>query len=346
MNSRERVRRTLEFKQPDRAPWNLWALGWVYMYAKDQMEALQREFPDDFIGAGYLGKSDRYRGGDGRGGTDYVDEWGSVWSLGEDGVAGEVTSPVLADWSALATFQPPREILERADYDAVNRAQDANLRSANPKWLNCGTSVRPFERLQFLRGSQNLFLDMGYDSAEFRRLRAMVHEYFLQELENVVKTNCDSLNFMDDWGAQNALLISPEMWRAYYKPLYKDYCDLILGAGKKVFFHSDGHIASIYPDLIELGVSAVNSQLFCMDIEDLAQQYKGKITFWGEIDRQKVLPFGTVEDVRRAVGRVRRALDDGRGGVIAQCEWGKNNPPANIRAVFEAWTMPIETLPR
>jgi uroporphyrinogen decarboxylase len=345
MNSRERVLATLEYRNPDCVPRNLWALGWVYMYAKDQMEALLRDFPDDFIGAGYLGKSDRARGGDGQRCT-YVDEWGCVWELGESGVAGEVKGPPLADWSALATYKPPWEMIERADFDAVNRAQDANLASANPKWLNLGTSLRPFERLQFLRGSENLFLDMGYDSAEFRRLRAMVHEFFMQELQGVVKTNCDSVSFMDDWGAQNSLLIAPAMWRAFYKPLYKDYCDLIRGAGKKVFFHSDGHIASIYPDLIELGVSAVNSQLFCMDIEDLARRYRGQITFWGEIDRQRILPFGTVQDVYRAVGRVRRALDNGQGGVIAQCEWGKNNPPANIRAVFEAWRMPIDELPR
>ena len=150
---------------------------------------------------------------------------------------------------------------------------------------------------------------------------------------------------MDDWGSQKTLLISPEMWRQYYKPLYKDYCDLILKSGKKIFFHSDGHIESIFPDLIELGVTAVNSQLFCMDIEGLAKRYKGKITFWGEICRQHILPFGTVQDVRRAVGRVRRAMDDGRGGVIAQCEWGAHNPIDNIRAVFQSWLDPIDSLP-
>src|ERR1035437_2258822 len=182
MNSRERVFATVEFKKPDRAPRNLWALGWVYMYAKEEIQAIQREFPDDFTGAGYMGKSDRARGGDGRGGSDYVDEWGCLWKLGEDGMAGEVKDPPLADWSVLATYQPPWEIIERADFDAVNRAQDANLKSANPKWFNLHTSLRPFERMQFLRGSEKLFMDMGYDSAEFRRLRTMVHEFFMKEL--------------------------------------------------------------------------------------------------------------------------------------------------------------------
>jgi len=78
-----------------------------------------------------------------------------------------------------------------------------------------------------------------------------------------------------------------------------------------------------------------------MNIEELGKKYKGKITFWGEIDRQRVLPFGTPATVLEAVTRVRRALNDGTGGVIAQCEWGKNNPTDNIRAIFEAWNKPL-----
>jgi hypothetical protein len=82
-----------------------------------------------------------------------------------------------------------------------------------------------------------------------------------------------------------------------------------------------------------------------MDIEDLGRRFRGRLTFNGEIDRQHVLAFGTVQDVRRAVGRVRRALDDGRGGCIAQCEWGVRTPPENVRAVYQAWTEPVENLP-
>jgi len=52
------------------------------------------------------------------------------------------------------------------------------------------------------------------------------------------------------------------------------------------------------------------------------------------------LPFGTPADCREAVRRVRRALDDGTGGVIAECEWGVRTPAENVRAVFEAWMEP------
>jgi len=145
------------------------------------------------------------------------------------------------------------------------------------------------------------------------------------------------VHFNDDWGSQTALLISPDMWRDLFKPLYADYCSILREAGKFIFFHSDGQIEAIYDDLVELGIQAVNSQLFCMDIEGLGRRYKGRIAFWGEIDRQHVLPFGTPDDVKRAVRRVFDALYDPAGGVIAQCEWGVRDPKENIEAVAEEW---------
>jgi uroporphyrinogen decarboxylase len=74
-----------------------------------------------------------------------------------------------------------------------------------------------------------------------------------------------------------------------------------------------------------------------MDIGEIARRYKGQITFWGEISRQDTLPLGTPEDCRAAVRQVRAALDDGSGGLIAECEWGNDVPAENIHAVYEAW---------
>jgi len=346
MTPRERVFRTLEFRDPDRAPRDLWPLPWVDMYAAADMAAIRADFPEDFLGPGaVLGAGDRAQGTPCRKGV-YTDDWGCVWHVGEDGVIGEVKAPPLADWSALDSYRPPWEILDRADWDEVNRTQEENLAGGeDQRFLLTLASVRPFERMQFLRGSENLYLDLGYGTPEFLRLRDMLHEFYLAELDRWVRTDCDGIWFMDDWGSQQGLLISPAAWRELFKPLYRDYCDRIRAAGKKVLFHSDGHIFEIYEDLIEIGVDTVNSQLFCMDIERIGARFGGRITFWGEIDRQNILPFGTPEDVRRAVGRVRRALDAGTGGVIAQCEWGTRVPPDNIRAVFEAWMAPINELP-
>ena len=332
MTSRERVLRTLEFDHPDRAPRDLWALAGVGMLRKEELDAVNEKYPGDFGGAnGRYGASTRASGTPGAQGT-YVDEWGCEWTVGEVGVCGEVKNPPLADWSRLEGWSPPWELLDNADFSGVNESC-----KQLDKFVKAGTHVRPFERMQFLRGSQNLFVDIMEQSDEFLHLCKLIHEFDLRDIELWAKTDVDAVGFMDDWGAQNALLISPDLWRAIYRPMYRDYCDILKQAGKRIFFHSDGHIAAIYPDLIEMGIDAINSQLFCMHIEDLARRFKGKVTFWGEICRQHILPFGTVEDVRAAVRRVRRAMDDGAGGVIAECEWGVRDPRENIEAVFETW---------
>ena len=131
-------------------------------------------------------------------------------------------------------------------------------------------------------------------------------------------------------------MISPKLWRKIFKPLYKEYIDLAHQAGKKIFMHSDGYIFDIVADLIELGLDAINSQLFVMDIEEIGRQFGGQIAFWGEIDRQHLLPFGTTEDIASAVRRVKQALYKD-GGVIAQCEFGPGARPENVAMVYQTW---------
>jgi uroporphyrinogen decarboxylase len=154
-------------------------------------------------------------------------------------------------------------------------------------------------------------------------------------MELWVKTDVDALMYMDDWGSQQALLIDPSVWREIFKPLYRDYIQIAHGAGKKIFMHSDGYTLDIYPDMIELGLDAFNTQLFCMGVESLAP-FAGKITFWGEIDRQHLLPEGSIDDIQKAVEKVHKALWR-TGGCIAQCEFGAGAKPENVREVFAHW---------
>jgi hypothetical protein len=335
LTPRERVIRALTFRHPDRAPRELWALPGVVRNRQDELATFYARFPSDFAGPDVTyGRAARARGTEAEVG-EYVDAWGCPFTVLEPGVIGEVKAAPLADWAALDGFRPPDEILRDADFSRV----DASC-AATDRFVKAGTTIRPFERMQFLRGTEALFMDLAWGPAELYRLRDMVHDFFLRELEMWTRTGVDAISFMDDWGTQKALLISPKLWREFYKPLYKDYCDRIHAAGKYVFFHSDGYIFDIYPDLIEVGVDAVNSQLFCMDIEEIARRHKGRVTFWGEISRQDTLPLGTPEDCYAAVRRVRAALDDGSGGLIAECEWGNDVPAENVHAVYEAWEEP------
>jgi len=336
MTSRDLVIKTLRHESAPRTPRDLWILPGIKMFRQDELDRLLENFPSDFFtpqhkyGEGLLksGTPDRV-------GT-YTDNWGCVWHVAEDGVVGEVKEFPLENWSDLVSFKPPHDVLDDSDFSTVNKSV-----AGSSKFSLSSTKVRPFERLQFLRGSEQTYIDLMYGSKELMQLLEMMHDFYLRDIGMWAETDVDGISFMDDWGAQHALLISPDMWREIFKPIYKDYCDVIHEHGKFVFMHSDGYIEPIIPDLIEIGVDALNSQLFCMDIEEIGEKYRGKITFWGEIDRQNILPFGTEGDVRNAVRRVRNALDHGRGGVIAQTEWGLSVPYENIAAVFDEWMKPL-----
>jgi uroporphyrinogen-III decarboxylase len=165
----------------------------------------------------------------------------------------------------------------------------------------------------------------------------LIHTFYLKEVEIWVKADVDAIQFMDDWGAQNQLLIPPQIWRELFKPLYREYCQLAKAYNKFVFMHSDGHILEIYQDLIEIGVDAINSQLFCMDLAAIEQKAKGKITFWGEIDRQHVLPADDPEVGRAAVRELMSRLYDPAGGMIAQFEFGAGVNPKTALAICEEW---------
>lgn len=333
MNSRERVVKTLNFQEVDRIPRNLWTLPGISVFRKEELQEVIEKYPGDFGSPQYsYGISNRSRN-EGTGSRQYTDAWGCIWHTGEPGVAGEVKESPLSDWSALENYEMPWEILEKADLSKVGSSCENS-----DKFIIVGTETRPFERMQFLRGTEKLLMDLAYGEREVYILRDRLHEFYIKEMEMWANTDVDGVSFMDDWGSQINLLISPALWRNFFKPLYKDYCDILHRKGKYAFFHSDGNIEVIYPDLVEIGIDAVNSQLFCMNMEELGNKYAGKITFWGEIDRQNILPFGSVEDVKAAVVRVAKALlKEEKSGVIAQCEWGNNDPKANIMTVFEEW---------
>jgi hypothetical protein len=332
---REIVTRALRFEGPERVPRDLWVLPWAESRYPDVLAEIRRRFPTDFTTVQYFyPPSSRVKGDPYRAGT-FTDEWGCIFRNLQDGIIGEVETPILADLSDWRSVHSPYEQLPtdtRRPYEQIRRFYEAT-----DKFVMANCCPRPWERYQFLRGTQNALMDVMMPEAGARDLLGRIHDFYLKELEFWVRADVDAVMFMDDWGAQSQLLIPPEQWRALFKPIYKDYCDLAEAHGKFSFMHSDGHISEIYADLIEVGVNALNSQLFCMDLDDLARRAKGKITFWGEIDRQHVLPSTDPQVGRDAVARVASHLYDPAGGIIAQFEFGVGAHPDTALVIFDEW---------
>jgi len=336
LTSRELVYKTLDFENfNDRVPRDLWTLPWAANNFPDELNKILQDFPGDFLSPDPCCKEKDISCGDGYKVGKSIDGWGCIFENKMDGYIGEVKEAIVpvvdeeTDWDDTSKVHFPVEWFSM-DIDLVN----AQCRSSD-KFMLSGVCARPFEQLQFIRTTEQFYVDLMLMTPGLQRFISKMHTFYCDLLEMWAKTEVDCLNFMDDWGTQQSLLIDPAVWRRVFKPMYKDYADIAHRAGKKIFMHSDGHILAIYPDLIELGIDALNSQIFCMGVDNL-KQFAGKITFWGEVDRQHILPYATVGEVKSAVQSVREALWF-NGGAIAQCEFGVGSNPANVYAVFDAW---------
>jgi hypothetical protein len=328
--SRQLVYKTLEFNKPERIPRQLWCLPWANEHYPDTVSQLQSMFPDDIVmSPPSLLKPVQTTGNAYKVGT-YIDEWGCTFQGIHNGIVGEVKTPLIQSWSDMGKLRVPEEFLS-VDIDAVNA-----FCGSTDKFVLSGCYPRPFERLQFLRGTENVMMDLAMQSPEIKSLLDIIHQFFLKEFEIWARSDVNGMVFLDDWGSQQSMLISPQMWRSLFKPLYRDYIEIAKKHNKKCFMHSDGYIKDIIPDLIELGLDALNSQIFCMGVKELGSKFRGQITFWGEIDRQNLLPNATTDEIADAVKLVYNELY-ANGGVIAQAEFSPGCRPNNILKVFETW---------
>ena len=333
MTSKELVLRTLEFRNTDgRVPRQLWTLPWAHEHCPEMIKKLADDFTWDFDGPDTRYAVQPITKGDPYGVGEYVDEWGCVFTNIHKGIIGEVKQPLVTedDWSDAGKVHIPEEFLS-FDVDQVN----ASCAEKKEKFLISGCCPRPFEQLQFIRGTVNLYMDLMDPPAGMLAFIEKMHDFYCRLLTKWAQTDVDALNMMDDWGSQNDLLISPRVWDEIFRPMYRDYIDIAHKHGKKMFMHSDGNTLRIIPKLIDLGLDAMNSQIFCMGVENLAQ-YRGHLTFWGEIDRQNLIPNGTKADIDAAVRKVYDNLWKD-GGCIAQCEFGPGANPDNVYRIYEQW---------
>ncbi len=333
--SREIVRKTLTFDYPERLARNTWILPWAEDHYPAEIKELARKYPDDIVNTPDMYRKSPLVKGDPYAIGNYIDEWGCEFKNIQKGVIGEVKKAAIEDVGDLTSLHVPYEILPQ-DMDAARRTVNEFCASTD-KFVKACCCPRPWERLQFLRGTVEAMMDIMTPGCGVKELLAEIHKFHMTELEFWVTTDVDAVMFMDDWGSQNSLLIPPPLWVEYFKPLYKDYCDIAHNNGKFIFIHSDGHITAIYPHLVEIGIDAVNSQLFCMDMAELAKIAKGKLTFWGEIDRQHILPSPVAQDARDAVRKVASHLYDPAGGIIAQFEITPGSNVQNIFAIYDEW---------
>jgi uroporphyrinogen decarboxylase len=336
MTSRELVIRTLNHEPTGRVARDLWIADGMETSHSEAVAEVNLRFPGDIVQpdiAPPYGK--RARGKANQVGQ-YTDCWGCAWHITQGGTPAELQFSPLAEKGKIAEFRPPLELLDPLRFSKVNKSCENTSR-----FVLARSETQIFNRLRFLRGGDAALIDLARGTKDIHNLLKILHDFSCREMEMWSNTEVDGVAIRDDWGTDESLVISLEMWREIFKPLYRDYCKILHAKDKFVFFQSKGHMFDILSDLVKDGIDAVHVQLHLTDPEKIAKRFRGRVTFWGEIASPAVLRCGNPAEQREAILKIRRVLDFGAGGVIAQCQWDPDIPLQAIAAVFEQWLLPL-----
>jgi hypothetical protein len=299
MEIRKIVLKTLEHQRPER----------IAM-------ALPPPYPNDFCMAGPTddprhpetewGRVDGER-------WERTDEWGNTWARIEGHSAGEVSRGVLENWELLETIELP-------DYDLPERYDSPKAAfAAEPEKFHVGQiGGFPFNIARKMRRLDNFLVDVLAEPEKIERLLGAVEERLHQAIRRLAEVGADAIMFAEDWGTQDRLLVSPQVWRRMFKPGFERLCRTAHGAGVYVFMHSCGHLHEVLDDMVETGIDVFQfdqPQLYGLDY--LAEKLGGRATLWCPVDIQTTLQTRDPGLIERDAREMVEKLACGGGGFIA-----------------------------
>ena len=318
MTRKEIVKRALAFQPTPIVPYNL-------DFTRAVREKLRDHFKtddiDETIGNYFLqinvssnagAEVNRVAGGlmETLGRDRFRDEFGVVWdkSAGDDiGVPENKIIP-LPDVACLAAPDPldPRRW---AGFEKVAATK-------GDRYLLAVFSSPLFQRCWFLCGMSEFLMYLASEPEFVEALLDRLKAFAIAIAKECARRGADGLMFYDDYGQQSGTLFSPRMFRRFFKPRLAEIFTAARAKGLDVFLHSCGDVRAILEDIREAGAQAFNPfQPEVMDAREVAEQFRGRLAFYGGVSTQRTLPFGTPDDVKREV-RERIALFKDQGGYI------------------------------
>jgi uroporphyrinogen decarboxylase len=342
MTSKQRVLAALSHEEPDRVPLDMWITPEI-----EKRLMAESGNPDPYgmrvdrghdcltafvgmVASFYLSEE-----------KTYVDPWGIRWENipyadGRGTYTEMVHHPLAGDDALLSSYRPP-DPLEPGQYRKIEALLKAH---GETHAIVGGVSSSVFEGPWYLRGMDLFLQDLLVNKDYANSLIDMVMEFHRVAGLKLIEMGCDILLAGDDVGTQDRMLISPELWREFVKPRY----GALFGEYKRanprlrIAAHICGYIEPILDDLVEVGLDVLNPvQPLSMDPARLKRRYGKSLSFWGAVDDQKVLPFGSPAEVEAEV-RLRIAqLAPGGGYILCPSHnIQPTTPMENVRAYYRA----------
>lgn len=335
MNSRERVIKSVNHMQTDRVPGFIARIDDLDYYTSSLQVGTEEELNKllglDLRKTNFSGVLKTEKGKNIWGAKDF---WDAGYSSERGGFPLENAETV----KDVEKHNFPTE--NSVDYEEFAKRVDS-IDPEYPIGLYLGT-LPPFCTIMDLFGMQNAMILM-YESPEVIEAALERIEAFVQVvIKNIAGRHAGRAEFFcigDDFATQRGMMISPELWRKFLKPIYRRIFASIKSYNLKVWFHSCGTFREVFPDLIDCGMDiweTVQAHLDGNDPVELKREFGDYITFFGAINCQHTLPFGTPDDVRKEV-RERVKVLGKNGGYICGPDHSiqKNIPVENLYALFD-----------
>jgi uroporphyrinogen decarboxylase len=345
MDVRENFLRSAEMTGPEWIPCSVSVTSPLWHKYRERMEDLILRHPAIF-GEYKRGSRDFDDFGVRFKGNTVTDEWECVWTFIINGLQGQVIKHPLEDLKLLGSYTPPDPLLlNHVPKEGAAPVQDsfdkaiADLEDAKSRGKlavgHCSHGFM-FQRLYYLRGFSNLMKDFVLQPPELSRLIDMVVEFNAKIINRWLDAGIELLVCGDDLGVQDRLTIRPDIFRKYLIPAYSTMFTPAREKGVHVMLHSDGHVIEIAEDLIKAGVTILNIQDLVNRVEDIQKRLKGKVCIDIDIDRQKIIPFGTPEKVKRHVKNVVSKTNSPDGGLMITAGIYPPTPIENVEALCQA----------
>jgi len=328
ITKREVVRSVFSRQKPPYVPWHCqftqepWAMLLEHFGGVDAAEtAIDNHILELGSAIGFFEEigNDRFR-----------DVFGVVWDRTVDKDIGIVEGCVLPE-PTLNGYEFPNPLDARFFADIPSKIAKYSDRF---RVFYLGFSL--FERAWTLRGMENLMIDFMENPGFVHELLGAIVDYNLAQVREALKYDIDAVYFGDDWGQQHGLIMGKPAWDEFIKPQLRRMYGLVREADKFQMIHSCGDVDELFDDLIALGLNCFNPfQPEVMDTAALLGRYRSRLAFHGGLSTQRILPYGTEQEVR---AESRRLLELGREGgyIFAPSHAVESDVPlANILAFLD-----------
>ena len=328
MKHRERVQMALRHEAPDRCPMQvsftpefaarlnadlkLKGKGVHNPHGGGNTYELERALGEDMLLTSIGWANSYYQEGE-----TYQDEWGIGFRSAPYetpfgvGHYTEMVKHPLAEDKAIDSYiapDPNRPELYKEAEQVIKQYKDEY-------WIVGVTVTTVFETAWALRGYERLLTDFTENPELADRILEIPYQYHLTAAKKLVEMGVDMIWIGDDVGAQNAMLMSPKMWRRFLKPRQANFITELkqINPNVKVAYHTDGNVYKIIPELIEIGLDVLNPvQPASMDPAKLKDDFGDRLCFWGSMDEQYTLPMGSPAQVEAEV--IKRIETLGKNG--------------------------------